>query len=102
MKALVLGAEGQLGRELLSSGGVPPMECIPAGRGELDITDLGALLDFVQARQPQLLINCAAFTSVDDAELNPDLALAVNATGHFLVCRAGGGPGHPHLHRLRI
>ncbi len=98
MKALVLGAEGQLGRELLSSGGVPPMECIPAGRGELDITDLGALLDFVQARQPQLLINCAAFTSVDDAELNPDLALAVNATGAGNVAKAAAQVGARVIH----
>ena len=97
MKALVLGAEGQLGRELLSSQ-APPMECIPAARGELDITELGALLDFVQARQPQLLINCAAFTSVDDAELNPDLALAVNADGVGNVAKAAVQVGARVIH----
>jgi dTDP-4-dehydrorhamnose reductase len=83
MKVMLTGATGQLGRALVASapaqlqGG--PLELIPLGRSELDLTDLAACRAAVQQLRPDWLINAAAYTAVDRAELEPELALAVNA-----------------------
>ncbi|NUR90854.1 MAG: dTDP-4-dehydrorhamnose reductase [Nonomuraea sp.] len=50
------------------------------GRSELDLTDHRAVRDLVTACRPEVVINCAAWTAVDDAETHEDDALAVN--GH--------------------
>lgn len=75
---LLLGREGQIGWELvgrLASLG----EVIATNRDELDLTDLRALRDAVQDIAPQVIINAAAYTDVDGAEHEPDLAHRINA-----------------------
>ncbi len=77
MRILVTGARGQLGTELMPL--LDPHEVLGVDLPELDITDralvLGAMHDF----GPDVVINCAAFTAVDDCESQVDLAYAVNA-----------------------
>jgi len=87
MKTLIVGANGQLGQELQRS--VPPgMDLVAADRGLLDIRDHRAVLDYVAAQRPALIINCAAYTAVDGAETKPDLAVQVNAEGPGSLARA--------------
>ena len=72
MKVLVTGANGQLGmclRRLL-----PPEETVFTDIEELDITDLDAIRAMVAAREIEAIVNCAAYTNVDAAEDNPELA----------------------------
>jgi len=84
VKALVLGAEGQLGAELVKLLGSDA----GASRLEVSITDAAALDAVVAARRPAVVFNCAAYNAVDRAEAEPEVAFAVNATGPFNVASA--------------
>ena len=78
MKILLLGSNGQLGRELerqLSSVG--SVTAFP--RSALDITNHRAVTDAVQAINPNIIVNAAAYTAVDKAETDAERANAVNA-----------------------
>ena len=77
MKVLVTGANGQLGmclRRLL-----PAADTVFTDIGELDITDLDAIRKMVSGEQIDAIVNCAAYTNVDAAEDNPELAEKLNA-----------------------
>jgi dTDP-4-dehydrorhamnose reductase len=79
-KVLITGAGGQLGREL--SGMVPPgWVALPYTSAELDVTRAEMVADVLGREQPSLVINAAAYTQVDGAEREPELAEAVNARG---------------------
>ena len=78
---LVTGAGGMLGTDLvaaLSSRGEP---VIGMDRASLDVTDAAAVTDAIAGRRPDVVVNCAAWTAVDDAEASEEQALAVNAGG---------------------
>ncbi|MBF0096575.1 MAG: dTDP-4-dehydrorhamnose reductase [Magnetococcales bacterium] len=80
MKVLLLGAEGQVGRELRDS--VPAgITVTAAGHNQLDITDLPALQQAIKEIQPDAILNAAAYTAVDKAESERQLAFAINADG---------------------
>ncbi len=86
---LVTGASGMLGRdvqEVLEGASVTAL-----GRSELDITDPTAVADAVSGHK--VVINCAAFTKVDDAESREVEALAINATGAENLARATAAQG---------
>lgn len=78
MKALVTGVNGQLGRALLATkpGG---WTCVALDRNALDLADADAIARLVEREQPDLVLNAAAYTAVDRAESEPDLAHAINA-----------------------
>jgi len=81
MKALVTGATGQLGTDvvtILRSNGYGVLAC---GRKELDITDLAQCQQLMGQFQPDVVIHCAAYTAVDAAETDIDGAYKVNAVG---------------------
>src|SRR5438270_6907021 len=81
MKLLVLGAAGQIGHELCRR--VWPADYRIAGvdRAEVDITRQEAVADALRQERPDIVINAAAYTAVDRAESEPDVAWAVNAAG---------------------
>lgn len=87
MHIAVLGAGGQLGREICSrlSGEVAALT-----RQQADLTSADGMRAALTALRPELVINCAAYNFVDRAESEPDAACAVNAWGvrHLAgVCR---------------
>ena len=78
---LVTGAGGMLGTDLvaaLTSRGEP---VTGMDRASLDVTDAAAVTDAIGHGQPDVVVNCAAWTAVDDAEACEEQALAVNAGG---------------------
>ena len=78
---LVTGAGGMLGVDLvaaLTAGGEPVTGLDRAG---LDVTDAAAVRDAIARCRPDVVVNCAAWTAVDDAEASEEQALAVNAGG---------------------
>ena len=80
MKVLITGAGGQLGQSLLKS--LPTEHQILAlSRSQLDIVDLNDVRRAVREFQPHVIVNAAAYTAVDKAESERELAFAVNAVG---------------------
>ena len=78
MKVLLTGAAGQLGQALIASR-PPEVELIACSRGELDLADAEACRAAVQQHRPDWVLNAGAYTAVDKAESEPELAAAVNA-----------------------
>jgi dTDP-4-dehydrorhamnose reductase len=75
---LLTGADGQIGLELarlLAASG----DVVAANRRTLDLADPDAIVAAVRRVQPSLIVNAAAYTAVDRAESEPELARAVNA-----------------------
>lgn len=81
MKIVITGAAGQLGREWVDFLSGTDHEFLALNSSDLDITDSDAIHAFFSEENPDLLINCAAYTRVDDAEDNPEDAHSVNEIG---------------------
>jgi dTDP-4-dehydrorhamnose reductase len=90
MKTLVIGATGQLGQDLMRRLGT---DGVALGHGEIDVADGVGVSASVRAHRPDWVVNTAAFHRVDDCELNPALAFAVNAVGAANVARAAAEIG---------
>ena len=80
MKVLVTGAGGQLGRALLARA-PGKVSVVAATSGKLDISDRAAVLTMVERERPEVILNAAAYTAVDQAESDAERAAAVNDTG---------------------
>jgi dTDP-4-dehydrorhamnose reductase len=78
MKVLLTGAGGQLGQALLDAT-PDTVELIATTRQELDLSDSEACRIAVQKYQPDWVLNAGAYTAVDQAESEPELAHAINA-----------------------
>ena len=78
MKVLVTGANGQLGRALQEAA-PDAMQVRAVSRNELDVTDLMAVHAMLKTWRPDVIINAAAYTAVDKAESEPELAEQGNA-----------------------
>jgi dTDP-4-dehydrorhamnose reductase len=93
----LVGANGMLARALRRRLETAGLELRLSDR-ELDIGDAGAVLDFAQRETPQLIVNAAAYTRVDDAETDRDAAFRVNAEGPAHLARAAKAVGARLLH----
>lgn len=80
MKILISGGTGQLGRDCTKVL-ERDHEVTPVGSRALDISDWTAVKAFVQDLKPDVILNCAAFTKVDDCETKKELAWKVNVEG---------------------
>tara|TARA_Y100000589_G_scaffold330271_1_gene379398 strand:- start:3576 stop:4484 length:909 start_codon:yes stop_codon:yes gene_type:complete len=77
MKILLTGADGQLGRSLLSK--LPNgIDLISTNKTSLDLCNREKCNDFILKIKPEWIINCAAYTNVDKAENQKDLAMQIN------------------------
>jgi dTDP-4-dehydrorhamnose reductase len=77
MKILVTGISGQVGYELQRSlQGLG--EVIAVDRAQMDLSDLQQVRDVIRAARPTLIVNPAAYTAVDKAESEPELAFRIN------------------------
>ncbi len=87
MKVMITGAGGQLARELWMTR-VKGWEVFMFERSQLDISQPREVFSVFDEYKPDIVINTAAFTSVDAAEQQPDKATAVNSEGAFYMARA--------------
>lgn len=86
MKILLLGKDGQVGRELCRAL-FPLGEVVALGRGDADLRDQEALLAALTSRRADVIVNAAAYTAVDQAESDPDTARQVNALAVSTLAR---------------
>ena len=93
MRILVSGKDGQLGRafqkefDCLFGGQNLAIQVRYIGRQECDLSDLNVLRKILNDFQPNLIINTAAYTAVDKAELEYELAFAINALAPELMAK---------------
>ena len=90
---LVTGAGGMLGRDLVELLRRRDGDVTALGRGELDITDAAAVGGALARHRPDVVVNCAGWTAVDDAEAHEADALEVNgrAVEHLAAACAAEG-----------
>lgn len=78
MKVLVTGARGQVGRAVLESA-PSGVEVLGVGRFECDMADEKSIRSAISGYRPEVVINAAAYTAVDRAEAEEELAVAINS-----------------------
>jgi dTDP-4-dehydrorhamnose reductase len=99
IKILVTGSNGQLGSELrLLATTYPEMEFLFTDIEELDVTQSEKVRETIWSVQPQWLINCAAYTSVDKAEQEPEKAFLLNAEAPGILAAAAHETGARMVH----
>lgn len=86
MRILITGAGGQLGRSLLRAFDGDDVTAL--SRAELDVSDAAAVAHALESARPDAVVHAAALTDTALCEREPELALAVNATGSEHVARA--------------
>lgn len=79
MKILITGANGMLGHMLAKV--LSHHDLLLVDRSQLDITHQSQTLAYIQEHQPEVIINAAAYTAVDDCETHEDSANQVNGEG---------------------
>ncbi|TPG44228.1 dTDP-4-dehydrorhamnose reductase [Roseomonas nepalensis] len=97
MRVLVAGRTGQLATELLHRLPRDGHAVTALEAPELDVTDRESILRAMEAARPDVVVNAAAYTAVDRAESQPDLAFAVNAIGAGMLAAASAARGLPFL-----
>ncbi len=92
MKVLLLGRDGQLGRALQPA--LAPLGAVTAlGRAELDLRDGRAMTGVLERLAPDIIVNAAAYTAVDKAESEPEMADALNARAPALLAAQAARSG---------
>lgn len=87
MSIVLFGANGQVGQELRRTL-LPHGQVIPITREQVDLTDAEAVRQCIMSAEPRVIVNAAAYTAVDRAESEPELAKAINhiAPGVMAQC----------------
>ncbi len=95
---LVTGGTGQVGSALLRRLGAAGVPTIAPDRRELDLCDPDGMRAYLDRTPFGALINCAAYTAVDRAEDEPDLAAVINARAPGIMAEEAARRGAPILH----
>jgi dTDP-4-dehydrorhamnose reductase len=97
MKALILGAGGQVGRALAASA-PEGAETVALRRSDCDVGDEAALRGAIRAVRPDVVFNAAAYTAVDKAESEPEVARRLNGEAPGLIAAAAREAGARTVH----
>ncbi|MFF1301753.1 dTDP-4-dehydrorhamnose reductase [Streptomyces sp. NPDC058307] len=95
---LVTGAGGMLGQDVLAQLDRSGERFVALDRKALDLTDADAVSAALEEHRPAVVVNCAAWTAVDDAETREDEALAINGDGPRHLAEACARTGAVLLH----
>ncbi|HEY9213209.1 MAG TPA: dTDP-4-dehydrorhamnose reductase [Ancylobacter sp.] len=97
-RILLLGAGGQVGREIAALAAERAMPLTALDRAGVDITNADAIARAMDAHEPDIVINAAAYTAVDRAESEPERAILINATAPGLIAAACARHGAGLIH----
>jgi dTDP-4-dehydrorhamnose reductase len=95
---LVIGRKGQLATDLVAAGARAGIPVAALGRPDLDLADADSIARALDRTGPIAVVNAAAYTAVDRAESEPDLAFAVNRDGPAALARRCARAQVPLLH----
>ena len=98
MKTIIIGCNGQLGYDMVSVFKTEGHMVQGIDLPDIDITDLTSVKTTIKKINPDIIINCAAYTAVDDCENNEETAFAVNAEGIANIANAAESIGAPVVH----
>ncbi len=87
-RILLTGGDGQLGRELMDCASKAGHTVRSTDRGDCDISDSIRVCEVLDETDAEVVVNCAAWTRVDDAESDPDAAFRLNALGPRVLAAA--------------
>ena len=87
-RALITGANGQVGWSLQETCPIELIELIVPKENELDITNETHIENTIDLYKPDFIINAAAYTAVDKAEQEKEMALRINAEGPLILARS--------------
>ena len=98
MTWLVLGAKGQLGQELIHLLKIKNVEAIGTDRNEIDFAKPNEIAEKLAKLNPSHIVNCGAYTQVDKAEEEPDLANLINAQSVGVIAKFAAERKIPFVH----
>jgi dTDP-4-dehydrorhamnose reductase len=98
IRIAVTGRQGQVARALAEAGPALNVEIITLGRPQLDLAMPETVETALNAAAPDIVVNAAAYTAVDQAEREPEMAFAVNGAGAGAVAQAARALGVPIIH----
>lgn len=96
-RVVVFGSEGQLGHDLVQCFS-PDLEVLPLTHRDCDIADETVVRTKLEEFNPDLIINAAAYNSVEQAALNPEVAYHANAIGPYVIARTANALDVPFMH----
>lgn len=95
---LVAGRTGQLARSLSDAGRALDIEIVALGRPDLDLADADSVARATESLVPRAIVNAAAYTNVDGAEIDEQAALTINRDGAARLAAAAQRMSVPFLH----
>ncbi|EQA98608.1 dTDP-4-dehydrorhamnose reductase [Sphingobium quisquiliarum P25] len=98
MRIAVTGQSGQIVTCLIERGRAAGHDIVAIGRPELDLANPVSVICALQAASPEVIVSAAAYTAVDQAETNSELAHAINGRGARAVAQAAKALDIPLLH----
>jgi len=97
MKTLLFGKDGQLGREFIPSI-LACSELLAVGRNECDLSSSEKIQVLIEKFKPNLIINTSAYTAVDQAQSEPEIARLINAQAPTVMAKAAESVGAVLVH----
>lgn len=99
MKILIVGAQGQLGSELVRQSRHYAATALAPTRAQMDITAISQPQEVIARFRPTVVINAAAYTDVDGAEIETEAAFAANSSGpaNLARCRCNANAALIHV-----
>ena len=98
MRVAVTGRAGQVAEALQARAPAAGATVIPLARPDLDLADARPCIDLFRSAAPDVIVSAAAYTAVDKAESEPDVAHAINARGPGRIAAAAAELGVPLIH----
>jgi dTDP-4-dehydrorhamnose reductase len=92
-KWLITGAGGMVGRDLRDALAARDEDVVALARGDLDVTDSRRVNAVVGEHAPAIVVNCAAYTKVDQAEVEESVANAINGSAVEVLAAAANSTG---------
>jgi dTDP-4-dehydrorhamnose reductase len=98
MRIAITGRTGQVATSLIERGATTGIQVVAVGRPELDLTNPSSVFRALEAARADAIVSVAAYTAVDKAESEREIAYAVNGYGAGVVAEAARSLGVPLVH----